>query len=353
VTALLTRAVAAVLLAAGLGAAAAPATDAAFAPQRSDDTSSAQTTRLCTGSPVPCSIQVDPVWPEDSTGEVAVTGRPGMEVGVRAYRVTVDDERVVTLQQFGPRARVRIDDNGFGSTDLRLPAVAAGASGGPVLVALDDSKPGDPSRILGTWSVLASRYPLVLGDGFGDAKPVGVTLDLELTAAPAGATYDVRLGSQGQWESIRAGKQEACADPAGTCVVSYVIPRGLDATAHQVRLVDEASGIPVAEWRVLPSATGRPLERSTTATVAVGSALAGSLASGAGSRPVPRPRSGGLDLPDAVVGSSGSQGHDVRTVRWAAGALGVIAALACLAMVVPGGRSGRSGPVGDAGRERA
>ncbi|WP_418058806.1 hypothetical protein [Pimelobacter simplex] len=307
---------------------------------------SRQTTALCADAKVACSVQVVPAWTEGTAEEVAVTGRPGVTVGVRAFRVRTSGGRVTALVPFGPVAKVSTDDRGFGVASLRMPVVGADETGGPVLLALEDSAGTDLSTVLGTWSVLASRRPLVLGDGYADAKPVGEALGLALTAAVPGTVFDVELDRDGAWESIASGTAP-CGDADDECVVGYEVPRGLAARPYDVRLVNEATGAPVATWSVLPSATGTSAARqSARPAVVVGDAVPGALAgSGAGTDAVPRPRSRSLDVADVgtdVAGAADPAGFDQARVRWVAGGLALAAALAAAAGVARAGGPGRS-----------
>ncbi|HTW18314.1 MAG TPA: hypothetical protein VMF51_24535 [Nocardioides sp.] len=280
---------------------------------------SSQAVELCGGS-VPCSVQADSTWIDGLPGDVAVTGRPGSTVGVRAFRVGGDER----LTPFGPSVEVTTDGNGFGRADLTLPRLAEDEEAGPLLLALEDSRGADLTEVLGTWTVLASRSPLVLGDGYGMAKPVGTDLALQVTAALPGTILAVEIERDGRWES--AGGSAQCPDATTVCELIYQVPRGLDRGRHQLRLVDTASGIPVATWAVLPSDAGQTVaRRPLPATPMVGA----DLAEGDVVTAVPRPRGQNLDMPDVAVASTPAS-HDPVEVRRAAIALAGLAALAAL-----------------------
>lgn len=284
-----------------------------------DDLLSASTRELCLNADVACSIQVDPVWIEGSTREVVVTGNPGVEVGVRAFRLQRSGQGDA-LTPLGPTASITTDARGFGAADLRLPTLEGDQTGGPILIALadslvPDSAGTDVSTAVGTWSVLAARRPLVLGDGFANAKPVGQRLDLELSGVVPGTTFAVQIESGGQWRSIGVDAG-SCAQAALPCSVGYEIPRGLTASKHAVRLVNESTGTPVASWSAVPSTEGRPADRlDVTDLPAVGAQVPGSITgeSGATGNPVPRPRTESLDLPDEALHPAGSE--EIRTAR--------------------------------------
>lgn len=304
---------------------------------------SPQTVGLCAGAQVPCSIQVPPTWVEGTSSEVAVTGQPGATVEVRAFRVTVSSGTVTDFAAYGPTVRVTTDDNGFGVGDLRLPAAPVGETGGLMLVAPADSTSTDLARVLGTWSVLASRYPLVLGDGFATDKPVGDVLGLELAGVIPGTDFDVQIQRDGQWQSI-VEDASSCRDTSGRCVVGYAIPRGLAPVEHPVRLVNLSTGTPVAAWTTVPSTRGTPVARtdlSTLPPVAAAVAGSGNAATGVTSNPVPRPRGQSLDMPDvavAVAGAGRGTGHSTAAVERAAGGLVLVAALFAAAGVARGAR---------------
>lgn len=307
---------------------------------------SSQTKGLCHGSKVTCSIQVEPGWVEGTLGEVAVTGRPRVQVGVRAFRVTVVAGRATALTPVGPVARITTNSKGFGMAGLRLPVVPAGQTGGPVLFAVEDSVGSDLPKILGTWSVLASRRPLLLGDGFATTKPVGTALRLKLAAVVPGTRFDVELQQGGKWRSIGRDPRR-CPGNTTNCVVDYEIPRGLTAGDHAVRLVDRSSGTPAGDWQVRPAEVGVPLSTPaadpTSAMPAAGAKVFGSVSHthGSTSNPVPRARAKTLDLPDvaaSVAGASEVAGHSATPVRVAAGMLGLLAVVLSVVAATAGSR---------------
>lgn len=292
-------------LAAGL---ATTLTVAALAAPPANAAPSTDTTALCSGSAVTCSIQVTPVVTEASLTTVAVTGTPGVTVEIELRRAEFLDSEVTALLPLGAAVQVTTDANGFGSADLALPRLPAGEAGGPVLFTVADATGIEFGDLLGTWSLLTARTPLVLGDGYAEAKPVGVLLELQLEAVAAAGWFAVEFtDTAGQTRTASDPAADPCAAPQ--CVVGYTVPRGLPAGDHQFRLVDRSSGAVAATWTVLPAAVG---EAQTVGALpelpAVGAGVPGSItaSTGASSNPVPRPRSGNLDLPavgSAVVGA--------------------------------------------------
>lgn len=299
-----------------------------------------QTSDLCHHS-VPCSVQAAATWQEGTPGEVAVTGAPEVTVDVRAFRVRTQPNGQTTLDEFGPTVEVTTDAHGFGSADLALPELDDEQSAGPLLVALADSSGPDLSKVLGAWTTLVSRRPLVLGDGFATAKPVGVDLSLEIAAADPGTSFDVEIERTGQWESV--GTHSPPCTGASTCEVGYEIPRGLDPVTHRARLVNRSTGTAVASWKLLPSDEGRPAERRPVpARPSVGSGIPGTISA---TDAVPRPRSQSLDVPDIgahVEGAGTLEEHSPDAVRRAALALAGLAALVALLGVTFGARGRRA-----------
>lgn len=292
------------------------------APAASADPSP-QTDRLCSGSSVTCSIQVAPVIADGSTTPVVVTGTPGATVEVQLRQFGAG-QPVTAMTPLGPPVTVTTDATGFGATTLSLPALPAGVAGGPVLFTLADATGSRLSEVLGTWSLLTTGTPLLLGDGYDRQKPVGAPLELQLAAVPAGSRFSVDYTDDiGQAHSASDPAAQACPDPAA-CTIGYTVPRGLAATDREFRLIDGGTGAAVATWTVLPSADGalRPPD-VLGEPPAVGADVPGSITAsvGATSNPVPQPRSANLDRPEvgsAVLGAR--DGDSAGPVLWIGGA---------------------------------
>ena len=305
---------------------------------------SADVDGLC-GTRVACSVQVPASWVEGRSNEVVVTGAPGVEATLQAYRVTFADQEVSGLESFGPSVTVDTDANGFAVSDLRLPELQDDETGGPVLVAVDDgveTDGGDLSSVLGTWTTLTGRRALLLGDGFAEEKPVGKPLEMRTSGIARGTELDVQLARDGEWVSVseEAGR---CADSTAVCTVAYEVPRGLPATGHDVRLVSTSSGTVLAGWTVTPSADGVTAPRiDVEALPPVGGAVEGALGEGgATSNPVPRPRGESLDLPE-LPGEDVSDPGSASTVALGVALLFAGASVGALLR----SRSGRHMPTG-------
>lgn len=295
------------------------------------------TTALCHEASVPCSIQVPSSWLAGTSQQVAVTGNPGVSVRLQAHRV-IPRHDGVELDPLGTPRDVRTDRKGFASTDMTLPDLPDGTAGGPVLITTADTSSRDLSEVLGAWTSLRARTPVVAGDGFADRKPVGVDLDLRLTAVPTGARYDVEYRTDGGWRSTGRTRANSPCPGSGVCSVAYVVPRGLSAGRHDFRLVNLASGTAVHGWAVVPDGTGkaRPRARDPRVT-AVGSAVEGAASQGTGvvGAAVPQKRAENLTLPKGARLASSPEAattdrHSVTAVRTGALALTVLALVTVL-----------------------
>lgn len=273
---------------------------------------STQTAALCGGSPVTCSIQVAPVVSESSLTTVAVTGMPGVTVEIELRRADLSASTVTGLTPLAATVQVTTDANGFGSVDLPIPTLPDGQAGGPVLFVVADSTGTHWSELLGTWSLLTARTPVLLGDGYAELKPVGVPLELRLAAVPSAGWFAVEFtDAAGQLQTASDPAAPPCADQR--CTVGYTVPRGLAATDYSFRLVDRSTGAVVAAWTVRPDAAGVPQPpRAMPELPAVGAGVPGSITAqvGATSNPVPQPRSDNLDLPEVGSGVVGAREGD-------------------------------------------
>ena len=301
------------------------------------------TRKLCSDDRVRCSVQAPETWVSGSTHRVGVTGRPGSSVQLRAYLLDDGATAPRTWTPLGRAFRVRTNDKGWGSKDVRIDAPDAGEPGGTVVIAATETAGGDLPEVLGATTALLTGVPEVLGDGYGLRKPVGQPLALALDHVVPGTRIGVEVSDGGAWSRARAedgaGAEESETRCAQTrCTVAYVVPRGLAASDQQFRLVDVRSGLPLLTWQVRPHADGTPRPRTqVTPTGAIGVQVKGSLASVTGDTgAVEAPRAKNLD--GALRGWSGTAaaaGHDSRAVKVVAGTL---AALGVLLLVVPGHR---------------
>lgn len=297
------------------------------------------TTALCHEASVPCSIQAPTSWLAGTSQQVAVTGNPGVSVRLQAHRV-IPRHDGVELDPLGTPRDVRTDRKGFASTDMTLPDLPDGTAGGPVLITTADTSSRDLSEVLGAWTSLRARTPVVAGDGFADRKPVGVDLDLRLTAVPTGARYDVEYRTDGGWRSTGRPSDIPPCPSSGVCSVAYVVPRGLPAGRQDFRLVNLASGTSVHSWVVVPDATGKTRARAAEPRfAAVGSRVEGAASQGSGvvGAAVPQKRSENLSLPQGARLASRPEAavtdsHSVTHVRTGALVLTTLALVTALVL---------------------
>ncbi|QCX28240.1 hypothetical protein [Nocardioides jishulii] len=305
----------------------------------------AQTGQLCSDDRVRCSVQAPPRWVDGTAAQVGITGRPDSTVELQVFRVSSPRGTKVDWEPVGAAVDVTTDDQGWGSVEITLPALAAGRHGGPLVVAPAESEGQPLGEVLGAWSALVSATPEVLGDGWTESKPAGVPLTLALDHVSPGTVYAVQRQDGTGWVTVasndgaRAPEARAtCEHP--TCTLTYVVPRGLDAGVHTFRLVDVRRGAPVATWKVRPGAEGQKAQAVRAEVFEpLGQDVEGAVAAGVGvdSAAVVRPRSRNLDVPLPTGGSSATSvdtAHSVAAVRWAA----VAATVAALALALCPGR---------------
>lgn len=296
---------------------------------------SADTRDLCDGAPVACSIQAPSTWRAGATQQVAVTGNPGVRLVVHGVRVRPGVRGAG--HRFVPEVKaftVTTNADGYGHADV---AVGTGADGGDLLFVPTDATAADLTEVLGAWTTVLGRTPVMTGDGFGDHKPVGTALHLDLVAAAPGARYGVEMKSSGAWSSVALGAGEPCPDD-GQCRLRYEIPRGLAAKKHEFRLVHLDSGSPVGAWTAVPDRDGTQraptlLERPDD----VGEAVDGSLAADVSDVPVTAERLANLQVPEVgadLAFAAPRSAHDVAWVRRAAATSGALALAWALALLL-------------------
>lgn len=215
---------------------------------------SVQVQRLCTDAPVPCSIQADPLQREGASSTVAVTGRAHMVVSLQIFRLTVNDGQATDILPLGDSIEVNTDGRGVGSASLAIPPLEPDQDGGWILIAPDDVSWDDPDQILGVVGSLAARRPTILGDGYGDEKPVGQSLDLQITNAIAATSFAVEyLADDGSWQYVSSAASTV-QQADGITSVSYAVPQGLEQRPYLFRLTNLTD--PSAEsqqWQVTPA----------------------------------------------------------------------------------------------------
>lgn len=308
------------------------------APVVAADPASNPASGLCRDSKVSCSVQAPTTWAEGETHSVSVTGSPRTRVRLRAHRLVAKDG-APSWAAIGDPLILTTDKRGYGDADLTLPTLPSGTAGGPVLIAVDGSDLADLTTVLGAWTTLTAQTPIVRGDGWGPAKPVGQDLALRIEAGARRTAYDVELDDGSGWTSVGTSTQRTCAASV-SCDVTYQLPRGLAPRTYTVRLVNLSTGTPVAAWKAKPSEAPVEAARSTALAVgAVGSAVPGATVQrlGASTDPVRRARSANLELPEgarvASDASSEASQHPADLARAVTLAATLLAAVAALAML--------------------
>ena len=281
---------------------------------------SAQTRALCAGTKVACSVQAPTTWVAGDRHDVAVTGRAGVSVEVRAFRLVTRGGREKLVPVSDP-VRVRTGSSGFAQAALRMPEGTS--PGGPIVVALADSVGHDLERVLGTWTEVVSSKPVLLGDGYGRNKPVGTDLQLRLGSVIPDTSYEVQIEVDGTWRPASrasAGSTiQRCRETS--CVLGYRLPLGLPQRAHDIRLVEQASSTPVAQWRATPVAQAAPKDYlSVPLSTPLGSSVPHSVNEGAAGQmaAVVKPRAANLKVPEqagrAIQGAVPATHPDDRVI---------------------------------------
>lgn len=222
----------AVLASPVVGAVGGPGSD----PGDSPATPSPMTRQLCTRTDTACSIRVASALREGAATNVAVTGRASTNVRIRLFRIDVRGTTIRGIEPFGATVDVAVGDNGRGNATLPIAPFDADESAGWVLVSVADARwQGDPSVIVGEIVPIAGRSPMLLGDGYGNEKPVGATLDMELVGQIPGTEFRAEyLGDDDQWHNVTV-EVATRDDPSGQTVgvLRYAVPNGLLAKPYR------------------------------------------------------------------------------------------------------------------------
>lgn len=233
---------------------------------------------LCSDAPRGCAISVGDALREGATYPVTVQGRPQTRVQVMAYHAVVDEEGALTgLVPLGDGVEVLTGSAGVVSADLPVPAVVTEESSGWALISVAGLAGTDTSLTVGQFVPFGARRPTVLGDGFGERKPVGETLDLQIVGAIPGSRYAVEYRDADEaWHAITVGDGAVFGRPDEPSVVQYRLPRGLTDTPHQIRLRNVSDSAIAALWLAVPSTDGDPApNRALFTPPPVGDALDG------------------------------------------------------------------------------
>lgn len=205
------------------------------------------------------SILSPTTWLRDGTSvALTVQTAPNIRYELVAHQVLTDDDgNFLGMLQVGGTGDLFSGPQGRIRAVLDLPARGEGESGGLVIISTPDLQTPDFEEF-GIALPYGTGTPILLGDGYDTSKPVGTPLELRLTGTIPGTRFRVELSdSHGRWQDTTSGVAAAGA-PDGISTVPYVIPQGLRAEPHQFRLVNESTGLVVAQWEATPDPTGDP-----------------------------------------------------------------------------------------------
>ena len=242
---------------------------------RADDSMSPQTKSLCANSLVRCYITATGLQESTSVG-VQVGGRPGATVEVAVFSLDVVDGQVQGMTIIdGTKTSVSVNEAGFGQAQLNVAPTLAARDGGWALVSVSDAQWGDPALLVGSITQLTTRIPLIVGDGFGTAKPVAQVIPITLVGFIRGTEFVVEYeGDDGLWHDVTVDFQLP-EKPATSMEVKYRIPAGLQDKEYRFRLrnVTDPSASPTS-WVARPSQNPEIVPLATFVPPELGSATA-------------------------------------------------------------------------------
>lgn len=225
---------------------------------------SQMTSDLCSSYKIPCGIQFRNPAREGGTAIISVTGLPGLHVQVQLFRLEIVGQTVTGMTALNDPVGVAIDSSGYGATGIPiLPFSAGNGGGGWVLATLADTTWSNPDQIVGDIKPLLAREATILGDGFGDQKPVGQPIDLMLTNYLSGSIYTVDyFGDDSNWHNITRTTSVDNSAGQDVMTLTYQIPSGLYAVPYRFRLhnVTDPRFLD-QEWTAIPSKTALELAR--------------------------------------------------------------------------------------------
>ncbi len=240
---------------------------APWAVQPAEAEAPAQAATLCSGSPRGCALETNEWFREGATFPVTVIGNPNVRVQVVVYLAVTTDGVLTELRPISADAEVITNSSGVAHTDVAVPTLGeAGDSSGWALVSVGGMQDTtDTLQTVGQFVPFGARVPHLLGDGYGDEKPAGATLDLQFTGTIPGTRFAVDYeDDDGIWQEATATDQTSAATiasrPDDISTLRYTVPRGLTSTPHKFRLRNVSDSAISPLWLATPGVDGIPQE---------------------------------------------------------------------------------------------
>lgn len=226
----------------------------------------AQAATLCAGSPRGCALETNDWLREGATFPVTVIGNANARVQVVVYLAVATDGVLTELRPISNEAEVITNTSGVAHTEVAVPTLeATGDSSGWALVSVGGMQDTtDVLQTVGQFVPFGARVPHLLGDGYGEEKPAGATLDLTFTGSIPGTRFAVDYeDDDGVWQEATAADQTTSATgssarPDDISTLRYTVPRGLTSTPHKFRLRNVSDSAISPLWLATPGVDGIP-----------------------------------------------------------------------------------------------
>ena len=233
----------------------------------------AQAAALCAGSPRGCALETNDWLREGATFPVTVIGNANVRLQVVIYQAVLDDGELTELRPISAGAEVITNSAGVAHTDVAVPTLGSseGASGWALVSVGGLEDESELVQTVGQFVPFGSRVPRVLGDGFGDEKPAGATLELHFNGAIPGTRFAVDYeNDDGIWQEATAMTEgsptsnddiTSAANPDDVASLEYTVPRGLTSTPHKFRLRNVSDSAISSLWLTTPTVDGIEQDR--------------------------------------------------------------------------------------------
>ncbi len=238
-----------------------------------------QAATLCAGSPRGCALETNDWLREGATFPVTVIGNANARVQVVVYQVVLADGVLTELRPISTEAEVITNSAGVAHTEVAIPTLSAtdDASGWALVSVGGLQDRTDTLETVGQFVPLGTRVPRILGDGYGEEKPAGATLELQYTGAIPGSRFAVDYeDADGVWQETTAtgiavtrdtdvsidtpGAESIAPQPDDVNTISYTVPRGLTSEPHRFRLRNTSDSALSSPWFATPTVDGAPQE---------------------------------------------------------------------------------------------